>query len=210
MSQDYIQLKYFDCRGVAETTRMLFAVSGIEYTDVRFAFDEGFKSSEFAATKAAGDLTANLDRAPVLVVGDKTIGQSKVIERFAARRGGLMGDDEFEAAMIEAIAEHVKDLKDKYMKVKAEGSVDTFFETTMPAFMELIEKVLGDTPGCAVGTKISYADVCLYMLITEFFDNKEGAAASIANCPKITAAVAAVAAHPGVVAWLAKRPETAF
>ena len=146
--------------------------------------------------------------------GTKAIGQSKAIERYVARRVGLMGADDIEAAMIDAITEHMRDLKDKYKAAKKEEDTEkglaTFFDKTMPDFMEKLEKVLGEEVGCAVGTKISLADVYLSMLITEFFDNKEGAAASITNCPKISASVAAVATHPAIVAWIATRPQTAI
>jgi glutathione S-transferase len=188
-----LHLKYFDGKGAAETIRMLFAISGLEYTDERFTINfsetgpspgDGFKNG-----KANGDFAPNLGRIPILIVGGKaSFGQAKTIENFVARRGGLMGSCDEEAAQIDAITEHVRDLKDKYNAAKA-GKVDeelkkstaTFFDTTMPEFMGLIEKTLGDTPGCAVGTKISYADVALFMIIKDFFDNLEGAAASIAN-----------------------------
>ena len=60
----------------------------------------------------------NLDRAPVMVVSsvDGTtaeIGQSKAIERYIARRYGLLGANEIEAAQIDAITEHIRDAKEK-------------------------------------------------------------------------------------------------
>ena len=41
------------------------------------------------------------------------IGQSKAIERYIARRYGLLGANEIEAAQIDAITEHIRDAKEK-------------------------------------------------------------------------------------------------
>ena len=213
-----MHLKYFDAKGAAETIRFLMALGGAEYTDERYSLDLTKKppfGEDFRSAQNAGEMASNLDRVPVLIVGGtKAIGQSKAIERYVARRVGLMGADDIEAAMIDAITEHVRDLKDKYKAAKKEEDTEkglaTFFDKTMPDFMEKLEKVLGEEVGCAVGTKISLADVYLSMFITEFFDKKEGAAASISNCPKISASVAAVATHPAIVAWIATRPQTAI
>jgi hypothetical protein len=72
-------------------------------------------SPGFKAAMDKGELDANMKRAPVIVVDGKLeIGQSKTIERYLARRLGLLGSDEAEAAQIDAITEHVRDIKDKY------------------------------------------------------------------------------------------------
>ena len=44
-----------------------------------------------------------------------TIGQSKAIERYLARRFGLMGENAEDEAMIDCIAEHCRDVKDAAM-----------------------------------------------------------------------------------------------
>jgi len=57
-----------------------------------------------------------------------------------------------------------------------------------------------------VGGRLSYADVRLFDLFEDFFDDKASAAAAIAPCPRLTASVAAVKA--AAAAWLAERPQT--
>ena len=86
-----LQLKYFDIKGAAETCRVLLAFGGEDYDDCRYQIDPTtFKSEEFLKAKESGDLKMNLNRAPVLITPDgKTIGQSKAIERYLARRFGL-------------------------------------------------------------------------------------------------------------------------
>ena len=91
-----IKLVYFDAKGVVEMTRIMLKVSGLEFEDVRFTITVkeggGFDTPEFARVKEAGQLKANMDRAPVLMVGDVSIGQSKAIERYVAKVCNFMGD----------------------------------------------------------------------------------------------------------------------
>ncbi len=48
---------------------------------------------------------------PVLNVGSVVIPQSKAIERFVARRLGLLGIDSFEEALVDSICELIRDLE---------------------------------------------------------------------------------------------------
>ena len=108
-----IHLRYFDARGAAETSRLLMALVGQPFTEDRWAIDFTRLSGDqmspgMAAARQEGKLVANLDRAPVLVVDGGEIGQSKAIERFLARRLGLMGKDEIEAGRIDCFSEHIR------------------------------------------------------------------------------------------------------
>ena len=127
-------------------------------------------SPSFTSTKEAGLLTMNLDRAPVLITPEgATIGQSKAIERFLAQRFGLMGSNETEAALIDCIAEHCRDVKDaqaeKRFSMFVKDRTDDekkqaekeWFETDMPALLAKIEVSLeegGAAKGRAVGSSI--------------------------------------------------------
>ena len=109
-----LQLKYFDIRGAAETCRVILALGQEDYDDARYIIDPAtFQSPEFVEAKENGDLKMNLNRAPVLLTPDgQTIGQSKAIERYLARRCGLMGRTPEDDAIIDCIAEHCRDVKD--------------------------------------------------------------------------------------------------
>ena len=61
---------------------------------------------------------ANLKRLPVLEVQGEMIGQSRAIERFVAKDLGLMGKGKIDEAKIDAICEHVRDLRDAYQKAR--------------------------------------------------------------------------------------------
>ena len=107
-------MKYFDIRGAAETCRVILALGQEDYDDARYIIDPAtFQSPEFVEAKENGDLKMNLNRAPVLLTPDgQTIGQSKAIERYLARRCGLMGRTPEDDAIIDCIAEHCRDVKD--------------------------------------------------------------------------------------------------
>ena len=214
-----IKLMYFDGRGVVETARCLLAVANITYEDKRFSIScDAREFPEFAAARARGEFKANMDQAPLLVVDDNiSIGQSKAIERFIAHRGGLMGSNDMEAAQIDCICEHIKDIKDKYSKVKAitdatekEAALNKWFTAEFSEWLSKLEASLPSShaPGCCVGNKVSYADVCVWSLLADFFDNKEGVAASVKPCAQLVSIVDAVAALPALQKWLAERPRT--
>ena len=71
-----MRLRYFDCRGLAETTRYMLAIAGIEYTDDRFPFTFGVPGDfttvsrpEFDQAQAAGEFAAGMNKVPLLEVG---------------------------------------------------------------------------------------------------------------------------------------------
>ena len=97
-SSKKIRLVYFDAKGVVEMTRIMLKIGGLDFDDARFSINVkeggGFETPEFAISKTAGDLKANMDRAPVLQVGDISIGQSKAIERYVAKMCNMMGSSD--------------------------------------------------------------------------------------------------------------------
>ena len=202
-SPNQFQLKYFDARGAAEGCRLIFAIAGEEYEDTWYDIVPGkMESPAFSAAKEGGDLAMNLDRAPVLITPEGvTIGQSKAIERFLARRFGLMGDNDTDGALVDCIAEHCRDVKDAQMRKrfsmfvkdkteeeKAEAQKE-WFETDMPSMLAKIERMIeqvATSKGFAVGSSLSYADVCIYSLLKECFPIYQEATLKAAkDCPKL-------------------------
>jgi len=228
-SKPSVELKYFDVQGAAETLRYVMVLGGCEWSEpswpVDFSKFTGPASIHlpdgpcpgFAVASASGELDRNLGRAPVVTIdGKATFGQSKSIERYLARRLGVLGSDEFEAAQIDAITEHVRDLKDKYNKAKGvdkekkEASIKDFFTAQMPEFFAKMEKALPPGAGPAlVGKSLSYADVALYVFVVDFFTDTAAALATLDKCPRLKASVDAVGKHPGVVKYRAARTNVA-
>lgn len=226
------KLVYFDIRGLAETSRFLFAVSKTPYEDVRYSLTFGTPGDfstiirpEFDAAKASGELDISLGKVPYLEVDGVKIGQSKSIERYLARELGLMGSNPVEAAQVDMLTESIRDFKDAYQKVKAikgdeaEAAMKKWFAEDLPNHVRNAEKSLNAANPCdpasqwLVGTKISYADICWYQFLAApggFFDNTEGAKAAFQDCPRIKAALDAAGENAEIKEWIAKRKETPF
>ena len=119
------RLIYFDAKGAAELSRVLMKIGGMEFEDFRFPIvakdGGGFDTIEFTAAKSAGEFLANMDRVPLLAVNDKIIGQSKAIERYIANKCNLMGNNDEDRGIIDCITENVRDIKDKWGKIRMLG-----------------------------------------------------------------------------------------
>lgn len=222
------QLKYFDIRGAAETCRVIFALGEETFTDVRYKIDPAtFQSSEFNEAKENGDLKLNLNRAPVLVTPEgKTIGQSKAIERYLARRFGLMGKTPEEEGMIDCIAEHCRDVKDaarqkgfskftrnKTDEEKAEARKD-WFDNDMPAMLMKIEEAVKETSeadGYSFGASTTYGDVAIWALLRDCFPaDLEDTTKAAEKCVMLNAIADQIQSNAAVSKYLAERPASMF
>jgi glutathione S-transferase len=222
------ELVYFDIRGLAETTRWLFKVSKVAFKDTRLSLTFGtpgdfstMKRPEFDELKAAGELDISLGKVPFLKVDGVKFGQSKAIERYVAKEVGMMGSTPLEALSIDQLASSIADVKDAYNAAKRtqgdeekKAAIEKFFATDLPEWMGKIEKSVPAGSGpFLVGDKISYADLSYYMFLASpkgFFDNADGAKASFQACPRIKAAMEAVAENAELKAWIAERPDSMF
>ena len=217
-----MQLIYFDARGVAEVARCMLKIAGVPFDDHRLSMTKkdggGWDAPEFAALKLSGDASANMDRVPILIVDGVTIGQSKAIERFVAKRCNMLGDNDIEAAQIDCITEHLRDIKDKYQKVKSApesekvAKLEEFFAVAFPALLVQLDKSLPSTrsEGFSVGNATSYADVAINNFLTEYFDDKAPVVAALTNCAGLSSIVTHVSNLPGLKSWLAERPSNPF
>lgn len=228
------KLAYFDIRGLAETPRMLFALGKTPFEDIRMSVKFGvpgdfssIQRPEFDAAKASGDLDASLGKLPYLEVDGQKIGQSKAIERYLARKFGLLGENDVDAAIIDQICESVVDFRDAFSKARTvqgdaekAAAMEKWFTTDMPEKMKLLEKSLppsGSGP-FLMGSKVSLADVVLYQFCAapgnnfdnQFVKNATQAQASFQDCPRIVKAMKAVAAIPELQVYMAARPERPF
>jgi glutathione S-transferase len=222
-----LQLKYFNARGVAETCRILLAIGQEPYDDIRFDITPGkMESPDFNKAKETGHLKLNLDRAPVLVTPDGvTIGQSKSIERYLARRFSLMGSTSEEAALIDCVGEHCRDVRDAQMRKSfsffARGKTDEekavlrkeWFETDMPALLKKIDTAVQETgsPGYAVGRSLTYADVAIFCLLKDCSPADQDETAKVAaKCEALKAIADNVVKDTRVSTWLESRPPSNF
>ena len=213
------KLVYFNGRGLAETTRLLFAIASVNYEDFRYplkvidASIYKFEKSEFDQDKAEGKLVQSLNKLPYLEDDGVIIPQSKSIERYVARKYGLLGSTESESAQIDAVCEYVKDFKADYQKVRAlkgeerDAGMKTWFDETLPEKLRLLDSIVKPVQE---GRSPNLADVTLFNFLTQFFDNVEGATQATSTTINIKQVVDAVSKNDRIQAWLAKRPETPF
>ena len=218
------ELRYFDARGAAEVIRTLFAIADIPYKDTRYTFgmvDGKPKVSDLHGTdKALGLFLPNLDRLPVLTLSNGvTIGQSKTIERFVARECGFAGTTTIEEAEVDCYCEHIRDMSLAWGKVRGspmaapdEATIilkDKWYAEGFPNWMTKMEKVTGAGGHC-VGKALTFADILLYVTITQGFDDDRRTHAAYEKCPNITAVVKMVGQLPAMQKWLNERPKNVF
>lgn len=224
-----LQLKYFDIKGAAETCRVLLALGGEDYTDTRYQMDPTtFQSPQFLQDKSSGALRMNLNRAPVLIIppSGHVIGQSKAMERYIARRCGLMGQTSDEEAIIDCIAEHCRDVKDAAMrkrfskfvndKTDEEKALDRsqWFTEDMPLLLSKIEQSVTEIStrnGYTLGNEPTYADVTIWALLRDCSDTDlDDTTMAAAKCKVLNAIADQIASHPGVAKWLNDRPKSTW
>ncbi|XP_065576544.1 glutathione S-transferase 1-like isoform X2 [Artemia franciscana] len=108
------KLVYFNARGWAELSRLIFAYSGIPYEDFRF------EREDWPTYKAESPL----GQAPWLEVNGQKLPQSKAVARYLAKVANLTGVNDIEAAKCDAIVDFIMDLIEPLkviVKVKQEN-----------------------------------------------------------------------------------------
>jgi glutathione S-transferase len=219
-----MKLTYFNGRGLAETSRVLLAISGQQYEDVRYPLNvidwSIFKMErpEFDEDKSAGRLWRSMNKLPFLEVDDQVIFQSKSIERYLANLFGFMGSTPLEAAFIDSICETIRDLKDGYPKVRDtnDNAFQTYFSETLPNLLLSINNIIKsrnndvDSVYYVIGNKLSLADVTLFLFLTDFFDNNDLVTSAYKNLEVLNSIVENIGNIDSIKKWLEVRPVTPF
>lgn len=217
-----LTLVYFNARGLAETSRLLLALAQVDYVDKRYPLEivdpvnHIYIRNEFDKDKKEGMFDKSMGKLPILRVcenGNTTdISQSKAIERFISKRYGLMGTNLLEEARIDAVCECIRDIKERYQKIRTgnESEKLNYFQVVLPTEFSDLVKVLDSDTKYAIGNKISLADVSIYCLITQFYDNKDALKNIAANIAKIRDIIIKVASRPEIRVYLSDRIQTPF
>lgn len=231
-----LRLRYFDAKGAAELSRILLHLSNIPFEDERFPLKQkaggGFEIAEFQEAKNNGAFDANMQRVPILHVGDVQIGQSRAIERYICSHSNLHGSNAEESAQIDCFTENVRDILDKWGKIRSTGGfgpneekeklIQQWFGSNNNGkgdyadWLVKLEKSLpGSSDSCfAVGNALSYADVSLWQLLRDFYPAGHSRAAQTAEraaaCKRLTRIADNVAVLPALKQYLVKRPVSTF
>ncbi|XP_072168010.1 S-crystallin SL11-like [Diadema setosum] len=204
------RLTYFDARGRVEIARLLFALKGVEFDDVRVDYTT-FATSEEKKKAPLGQL-------PILEIeGQPTLPQSRAIQRYLAREFGLYGSNNKDATFIDLVVETFDDFVEGMSKFiyyesdaakKAEAK-KKFMEETAPRLLTFLEKLLGQSSSAYfVGDKPSFADVTVFNLVDVGVDHFGEDLFS--KYPKLVELKQRVSEIPSVKAYLDKRPKTPY
>jgi glutathione S-transferase len=198
------RLIYFDFAGSrGEECRMALHLAGIDFDDVRV------KMADWPALK----VETPFGSLPVLELpGKPPLAQSNAILSLIGRRHNLHPADDVAQAHHEALMEYVEDLRhtvgptlritdEAQKKAKREELARDY----LPAWGANVERQLGDGPFVG-GGQLNVVDIKLYMVVRWFASGTvDHVPATVFDAfPKLNRLYQAVAAHPGITAWLAR------
>jgi glutathione S-transferase len=201
------KLYYFNGRGRAEIARLIFAVAGHKFEDIRYEHE---KWPSHKSEMPLGQM-------PVLEIDGNKLPQTAAIARFLAKQFRLAGKDNFEQAKVDAVADTINDLVTKYIPVRWEQDetkkkelTKKFIEEELPKHLQNLEvlgKLYGNGGHFFVGGHITWADLYFY----DVTDNLHQVDAnSINNYTWLQQNREEVAKQPKIAEYLKNRPETSF
>jgi glutathione S-transferase len=217
-----MKLVYFNLKGLAESSRILLAINNEKYDDYRYNFSvidaskHQYNKPEFDNDKNDKKLLKSMNKLPYLEIDGEIICQSKSIERFLARRFNMMGDNEIQISKIDSICESVRDMKDTYQNVrntqqeKKEEAMNIWFNDTLPERLALLSNLFDEEGQYCINNKLSLADIVLFSLITQFFDNVDGSMNAASKNPRIIKIINSIFDIEEVKKWIKDRPNTMF
>ncbi|XP_046680426.1 glutathione S-transferase-like [Homalodisca vitripennis] len=196
---------YFNCIGLGEPIRFLFAYLDRDYDDNRFEDDVWDKLKP----------TTPWGKVPVLEVeGQKPVVQSIAIARYLAKEAGLTGNDPWEDLRIDEIVYVINDLRAelaKYQyeenKTKKQELEGPLFDTTVPFYMSRIEAHAKSNDGFLANGKLSWADI-YFAAISDYLSHMNRQKDILEGCPTLKALKEKVFSLPKIKAYVAKRPIT--
>ncbi|XP_046358198.2 glutathione S-transferase 1-like isoform X2 [Haliotis rufescens] len=185
------KLIYTNSKGRAEVCRLLFALAGQEYEDVRW-------TSENFLTEKQNLLFGQI---PVLEVDGK---------QYAQRFHGKTSVEQMEVDQVIGIIVDIFNALIKQIHEQDEGKKADIIkqnnETTFPKFVSFFEKILkNNNTGFYVGDKLGFADVAAFDTLSQI-----EAGINIDDFPLVKANKEKVASNERVAKWLQDRPVTRF
>ncbi|CAF1149740.1 unnamed protein product [Adineta steineri] len=203
------KLTYFNGRGRAEVSRLIFAAAGEKYEDVRYERER----DQWPAHKAE----MPLGQMPVLEVDGVQLPQSNAIARFLAKQFHLAGKDNFEQAKVDAVVDTIDDSFKGFIPtrfeqdpVKKEALAKKFFGEDLPKHLQNLEtlgKLYGNGGHFFVGNQLTWADLLFYNFGQTFIQSE---ADCLNNFPWLKQNRAEVEKQPKIAEYLKNRPNTSF
>jgi len=197
-----------DVRGLAEMSRCILHYAGVEFEDQRITHEQW---PELKSSTPFGQV-------PVLTVDGVQIPQSFAIARFLAKRHGLAGKTDVEAALLDAVADMNKDFTTEvspYFMVAAgrrEGDKDKlykeFFQPAVERHFPRLEKLLKESGSGFYGKSgVSWVD---FHLASALVTAEKFAPDEVKKHPELIAHRDRVHALPQLKNYFASRKDTPF
>merc|ERR1712183_570137 len=196
-----IKLTYFDVKARGELARLVLSYGGVKFTDERLT------AEQFASVKSS----LPYGQMPVLHYKGAVICQSMSIARFLAAEFGLDGRTTLENAQADEVVDAVSDLVNAMVKVffaKDEEGIKTVVETTCPAGLGFLEKILVSRGGqFFAGNHLTWADLAVFLFANDGFLGK---VPDVSAYPSIENLRKRVSEIPNIKNWISSRPVTDF
>nr|QVK45620.1 glutathione S transferase [Brachionus paranguensis] len=201
------KLTYFDGRGRAELTRLIFVVASVPFEDEIFPFSEW--PGNFKAETPLGQV-------PYLTLDGEKIPQSISFARMLAKRFNLAGNDELEHLKTDVVVDTVTDLQNNHYLREFDETVEDhdsliakFMTEEAPVHLERIEKLvcLYGSEGFSVGSSLKWSDLHVYDITSSMLKINP---CILDKYPKIQAIRKTVESNEKVAAYLKDRHETEF
>ncbi|EFA81361.1 hypothetical protein PPL_05344 [Heterostelium album PN500] len=190
-------LHYFNGRGRAEASRLLFSLAGVEFNDVRHPYPLP------ADSEIKGKATYK--QLPFFVDGDFEVAQSLAIEHYIASKYNLAGDTLEDKAKVLSLSQAAIDIAMGIWSSDTEEKKLKFKNETLPMFLTAWVKILIDNGGqFFVGSKLSAADANVYYTLENLYAKnfKE----VVDNFPELVKFKSTFEAIPSIATYLSKRP----
>lgn len=201
------KLYYFNGRGRGEVSRLIFAVAGQKFQDIRY------EASEWPSHKSE----MPLGQMPVLEFDGTKLPQSLSIARFLAKQFQLAGRDDFEQAKVDAVVDTISDLIEKFVlarweedEAKKKELMSKFLSELLPKHLQNLDvlgKLYGHGGPFFVGNHLTWADLLFH---DTGYTMLELDANCLDNYPWLKHNRAEVEKQPHIAKYLKSRPETEF
>lgn len=196
---------YFNCYGKGECSRLLFAIAGVEFEDIRL------EDKEWAELKPK----TPFGQIPLLEFDGRVFCQSTTIARYLANKFGFAGKDELDKLQAEMIVDCIvdiilllADIFHEYDLPKRDEMIKKF-QGTMKTHFANLEKLLDankNDSGFFVGDSITWADTTWLSIVPWLTFLKFGPL--VEPFPKLAALQGRVEENPRIAEYIRKRPKS--
>jgi glutathione S-transferase len=201
------RLYYFNVRGRAEVSRLIFAAVGQKFEDIRYS------QNEWPLHKAE----TPIGQMPVLEFDGVKLPQSITIARFLAKQFQLAGRDNFEQAKVDAVVDTITEIAEKFAplrrekdETKKQQGMRKFFTEDLPKHLQNLD-VLGRLYGNGglffVGNHLTWADLYAYDTLESLLQVDGNI---LNNHPWLRQNRQEIERQPKISAYLKSRPQTPF